>query len=188
MGSVTQIIDLDRSASFNQLAHSAVDGAGSVALIGVDVHRQGELLAYADHDITEDQGTAVGIHLHGNNILVLHAEFSGIGRGHMNMALGSDNAFRDFHFTRRADQFAGAGTGDVTGFTHRSGHTDGTGISQGKLHLSCGADGPEDADTLQHVLGADYIDLLLAGELTGLGQPAFDRQLMAGAEEGFQIL
>ena len=151
------------------------------------MHGQGEFFADADHDITEDQGTAVGVHLDGHDVLVLHAEFRGIRGGHVDVALRGDHAFSDFHFTGRADQLAGAGAGDVTGFTYGRGDADGTGIRQGKLHLGRGTDGPEDTDALQRVLGADHIDLLLAGELAGLGQPALDRQLMAGAEEGFEI-
>ena len=103
------------------------------------------------------------------------------------MTLGGDNAFGHFHFTRGANQLAGAGTGNVTGLTHGSGHADGTGIGQGKLHLGGGADGSKDTNALQGVLGSDNIHLLFAGELSGLAQPALDGQLMACAEQGLEI-
>ena len=46
---------------------------------------------------------------------------------------------------------------------------------------------PEDADAFQGILRSDDVNLLFAGELSGLGQPALDRQLMAGAKQGFQV-
>ena len=43
---------------FDDFAHGAVDGAGGVGFVGIDVHSQGELGADADHHVAEDQGAA----------------------------------------------------------------------------------------------------------------------------------
>ena len=172
---------------FDEFAHGAVHGAGGVALIRIDMHGQRELFAHADHHIAESQRAAVCFHLDGNHVLVLDAEFVGVGRRHMDVALRGDHALGHLDFTAGADQFARAGTGDITGLTDRRGNADGPGVRQGQLHLGCGTDRPENADALQGVLRSDDIHLLLAGKLSGLRQPALDGQLMAGAEQGFQV-
>ena len=152
------------------------------------MHRQRVLVAHADNHVAENQGTAVGIHLHGHNVLVLHAVFLSVRGGHVDVALGGDHALGQLHFARRANQLAGARTRDIAGFTHRRGHTDGTRIRQGQLHLRRAANRAEDAHAGQGLLRADNVHALRAGILTGLGQHLLDGQLIALAEQGFQIL
>ena len=59
----------------------AVYGAGQtccVALVGVDVHGGGVLVAYTDNDITEhDRSAGAGADLDRNDLLVLKAVFLG---------------------------------------------------------------------------------------------------------------
>ena len=69
--------------------------AGGVRFVGVDVHRGLELRADADDDVAEGEGTTVRVDLHGDDLLVLDAEFLRVLGREVDVALRDDDAFGD---------------------------------------------------------------------------------------------
>jgi hypothetical protein len=79
------------------------------------------------------------------------------------------------------------GAGKIAGLADRRLDAELELLGHGDLDLGFLARRAEHADVGDAPLGADQMDLLGAGELAGLGQFVFRRQLMAGAEQRFDI-
>ena len=105
----------------------------------------------------------------------------------MDVALGDDDALGELHFTRGSHQLAARGTGNVAGLPHGSGNADGPGVGGAELHLTCIALRPQDGG-FHLALGSHNDDLLLAGELAGLGEVFLVGQGSAFAKENRQRL
>src|SRR5699024_1371142 len=112
----------------------------SVGLVGVDVHGGGILGADAANHITENQGTAVVVQLHGDNLLVLYAGLFGFFHVEVNVTLGDNHAVVQLHLTGRANQLAAGGTGQIAGLADGSGDAQLAGVGQSQLNLGLGAD------------------------------------------------
>ena len=80
-------------ADFEQFAIDFATGVSGVAFVGIDMHGKGELGRDADDGVTEDGLSFLGEDADIDGITVFDAEVFGIFRGHMNMALGDDDAF-----------------------------------------------------------------------------------------------
>ena len=105
----------------NELAIDFAKGGGSVAFIGVDVHRKGVFRGDADDGVAEDGSSAFTTDHDGDDVTILDAEILGILWGHVNMTLGDDDAFFEVDFAGWALKGALAGTSDIAGFANRGG-------------------------------------------------------------------
>ena len=96
-------------------------GGGSVAFIGVDVHRKGVFRGDADDGVAEDGSSAFTTDPDGDDVTVLDTEILGVLWGHVDMTLGDDDAFFEVDFAGWALKGALAGTSDIAGFANRGG-------------------------------------------------------------------
>ena len=184
---------LSDAALFDQkllddFAHLARLAARSIGLVGVDVHRQRIGIVHANDNIAKDQAAAIGLDLNGNDLLVDEAELGSVSSGHVDVALGNDNALGDFDLALRANDLAGAGALHLAGLTNRSHNADGAGVGQGQLNLGLRTDRTEDGHAGQGLLRAHDVDALSASILTRLGQHLLDGQLIAFAKENIKML
>ena len=157
--------------------------ACSVGFVGVDVHSSSKLGAYADNNVAEDEASAVGVDLNGNDLLVSNA----CSGSEVDVTLCSDNAFSDFNFTCGANELARAGTCNVTGFTNGSVYAEGTCVGEGDFNLSSRTGGTEDDYIGNGLLGAYNGNSFFASELTGLGQILLMGQGSAFTEENLDV-
>ena len=159
-----------RDILLDDFAVAFAECAGCVGFVGVDVHSSSELGAYADNNVAEDGGSAVGFDLNGYDFLVGYAEFFCVSGSDVDVALCSDNAFSDFHFTAGTYELACAGACNVTGFTYGSVYAEGTSVGEGDFNLGSRTCGTEDDNIGNGLLGANYGNSFFASELTGLGE------------------
>ena len=92
----------------NQLANGSCGAAGSVGLVGVDVHGGIAAFAYTDLNVVEDQASVLGVDLDLNNLAVAYASLFGLSGADVQVTFCNDDAFRNLYFTGRADQLAGS--------------------------------------------------------------------------------
>ena len=78
------------------------------------MHSQSKIISYSDDSITEDQGSVFSFNFDIDDITVAYAVSLCISRSHMDMSLGSDDAFLEFDLTGRADQLDAVCTFDIT--------------------------------------------------------------------------
>ena len=154
----------------DDFAVAFAESACSVGFVGVDVHSGSELGAYANNNIAENEASAVGVDLNGNDFLISNACSFCISRSEVDVTLSSDNAFSDFNFTCRTYELACAGTSNITGFTNGSVYAEGTSIGEGDFNLGSRTCGTEDDNIGNGLLGANYGNSFFASELTGLGE------------------
>ena len=161
----------------------ATDG---VALIGIDVHGKRIGGGDADDDIAEDGIAANAFRdLNADDLAIGDAKFFGIGRGHMDVTLGDDEAAGDINGVAifRIAESAARGAGGVARFPDGDFGLGGTGFGHGDLDLVVLAAGSENAEALQFEVffgdGAilafdigmiDDVEADLGGELARLGE------------------
>jgi hypothetical protein len=105
----------------------------------------------------------------------------------MDVTLCHDYTLVDDNLTAGTNQLNAGGVLDIAALMNGGSDAEGTGIGKRNLDLIIGAAGAENAH-LERALGADDLNLFLAGELTGLAEILFEGELSALAEEGLEIL
>ena len=117
---------------FEDLAVDLTTGIGGVGFVGIDMHREAELGGDADDHVTEDGFAFLGQNADVDHFAILDAEVLGILGGHMDMALGDDDAFAKLEGTAvlGIDDGATRATGDITGKADASGDAKGAGIGR----------------------------------------------------------
>ena len=171
----------------NNLAVNLAGAAGGIGLVHIDMHGKRIFGMYTADNVVEDQSALIGDDLDLNDFLVFYAEIGAVLRSKVDVALCDDDAFGQLNLALGADKLAGAGTGQNTGFANGSGDTECTGVGRGNLDLGLLADRAEDRDILKGALGADDVDTLKAGVLTGLGEVLLVGELSTLAEQGLEI-
>ena len=84
------------------------------------MHRESIFIGYPDHRIAENHlPSCLLLDFHGYHLTVLHTEFRGIRRSHVDMPAGYDHAFLKLDFTAGTYDPARGGTGDVTALADR---------------------------------------------------------------------
>lgn len=78
--------------------------SGGIAFVGVNVHCKGKLVAYSYNNIAENGLSAGAFNLYRNDLLVFKTVFLGIGRGHMNVAFGTDYTVVKLNLAGGADK------------------------------------------------------------------------------------
>ena len=171
----------------DDLAVNLTGAAGGVGLVYIDMHGESKLGMYATDNVVKNQGALGRGDLDLDNFLVLDTEIDAVLRSEMDVALGDDHALGKLDLALRADELAGAGTGENTGLADGSGNAKCAGIGRGDFNLSLLADRAEDGNVLEGALGSDDVDTLIACVLTRLGKILFVGELCALAEKDFQI-
>ena len=110
-----------------------------------------------------------------------------IGRSHVDMPLGNDNALADLHLACRTDKLATGRPDHITGFTHRCDNTNGARIGHAQLHLRGAAARAENRNIGKLLLRADNRHALVRRVLAGLRKLFFHSELISFAEQGLQI-
>lgn len=122
---------------FEDLTVDLTTGIGGIGFVGIDMHRKAELGGDADDYVTEDGFAFLGQNADVDHLAILDAEVLGILGGHVDMALGDDNAFAELEGTAvlGIDDSAARATGDIAGKTDASRDAKGTGVGRGNLDL-----------------------------------------------------
>ena len=168
------------------LAVNGAEGGRRIALIGVDVHSKSKLGGNANHNVVEDNGTG-GVESYLYDLLVGYAENLSISRGHMNVTLCNDNALVDGNLAAGANQLYAGGVLDVAALVNGGNYAKCASVGEGYLNLIVRTAGTENAH-LKRALGAYYLNLFLASELTGLAEILLVVKLSACAEESLKRL
>ena len=143
------------------------------------MHGESVVRADADDHIVKDGG-AGRPDQNLDDLSVGHVERLGICGGHMDVALGDDNALRNIQLTGGADQPQSGGAGDIAALTDRDIlQSQRACIGEGQLNLILRPGGTQHTDC--HLpLGTDQTDLLVGGgKLPGLTEHLFDGQCRA---------
>ena len=150
------------------------------------MHRGSVLGADADDDVAED-GLSAGSRadLDGDDVLVLEAVFlSGLGV-EVDVSLRDDDALRDLYLTCGAYELAAGRACYVAGLSDGSHDAELARVGERYLDLVVRSFGAEDGHC--HLTsGADYGDLLGAGELSGLGKVLLVGELIALSVEDIE--
>ena len=172
--------------SVDDLAVNETECSCCVALIGVDVHSKSELGGNANHNVVENNGTS-GVKSYLYDLLVGYAENLSISGGHVDVTLCNDNTLVDGNLTAGANQLYAGGVLNVAALVNGGRYAEGACVGIGYLNLIVGTAGAEDAH-LERALGAYYLNLFLASELTGLAEILLGVKLSACAEESLKRL
>lgn len=160
----------------------------SVSFVGVDVHSARELVRNAAYNVAEDSFSAVGVKLYPYDILVLYAQFFGVGGSKVNVPLGNDNTLLDLNFAAGTYKLTSGRTRNVAAFADRSGNADRTRVGSGKLDLGSGTDRSEDRNVCKGLFGSYDLNAFFTSVLTGLGKVFLFSEGRALAEKGLKIL
>ena len=177
-----------------ELAVDFAEGRGGVAFVGVDVHREGKRGGNADDGVPEDGlATALSLDVDRDDVAVFDAEGFRVFRGHVDVALGDDDAFLKVDFARGTLEGAAAGTGDVAGFADGGGDAEGTGIREAQLDLVGFADRAEDREgggrtgaVRVFLVVAKHRHLVGRSVLAGLGKHFANGEFVAFPEENLE--
>ena len=94
------------------------------------MHSQSEIISDSYDSVAEYQASVFGLDLDIDDLTVADAVVCCISRSHMDVSLGSDNAFFQFDFTAGANQLDAGSAFDITGFSDLGFNTKGSGIGQ----------------------------------------------------------
>ena len=119
--SVTQISD--------NVAHHTGRAGSSVAFIGIDMHSESVSRVNSYDNVTENEASAIGFSLNGNDLLVYEIILFSILGSHMNVSYSDDNAVLKLYFTFRTYDLTAAAAFKVTAFTDGSLYADASGIA-----------------------------------------------------------
>lgn len=162
--------------------------AGSVSLVGVDVHCRSELRADAADDVAENRGAGIVRDLNGHDLLVFDAELLSVSGGQVDMSLRDDYALGDVYLALRTDYLTSGAALDVAALAYGSVNAERSRVGEGDLDLCRGTCRTEDDYVRDLLLGSDEGHALLARELTGLGEILLMGESVSLAEEDFDVL
>ena len=160
----------------------------AVGFVGVDMHREGELIADADDDVAEDRLSAVGIYRDADDVLILDARFFRDLGSHVDVALCDYQAFGKGDAAFGAFDLDGRGALKIAALADERLGAEADAVGLADLDLGRLADGPEDGDALDLALAVLDGDLFLAEELAGLGKGAVESQLVTFAKQSLYML
>ena len=107
---------------------------------------------------------------------------------HVHVPFMPDHAGRQLDHAGGTEQIAAGRIAMVTALAHRDVHPQRDGVGEGQLDLAVIAAGPQDAQARDHAAaGADDRHGFLGGEETVLVKRLVGRQLVADAEQAFEI-
>ena len=182
------IQDGKRQELLDYFAVDLAERAGSVSLVGVDVHCRSELRADTAHDVAERGGAVVVRDLYRHDLLVLNAELLSVGGGQVDMSLRDDYALGDVYLALRTDDLTSGAALDIAALAYGSVNAERSRVGEGDLDLSCRSCRAKDDDVRDLLLGSDEGHALFARELTGLGEVLLMGESVSLAEEDFDVL
>lgn len=157
--------------------------AGSLRLVGVDVHGGDAAVVHAHDHIVEDQAALRAAEGDLDDLTVLDAHLLGVDVGDVDVPLGDDDALRQINLARGPDQLARAGAGQMAALADGRVDAERARVAAGELHLIGRAARAEDGDVLDRALRSDDGQSLMAGIDAGVGQVLARLQLVARAEQ-----
>lgn len=182
------IQDGKRQELLDYFAVDLTERAGSVSLVGVDMHCGSELRADAADDVAENRGAGIVRDLNGHDLLVLDAELLSVSGGQVDMSLRDDDSLGNLDLALRTDYLTSGAPLDIAALAYGSLDAESSRVCEGDLDLCRRTRRTENDDIRDLLLRADESHALLARELTGLGEVLLMGESVSLAEEDFDVL
>ena len=182
------IQDGKRQELLDYFAVDLTERAGSVSLVGVDMHCRSELRADAADDVAENCRAGIVRDLNGHDLLVLNAELLSVSGGQVDMSLRDDDSLGNLDLSLRTDYLTSGAALDVAALAYGSVNAESSRVGEGDLDLCRRTRRTENDDIRDLLLRADESHALFARELTGLGEILLMGESVSLAEEDFDVL